>query len=81
MHYKCFTCGEEFDDIQQLASHKRSHQGAPERKPGVICLNCGKPIPIPPAQKNFSGLLPCPNCHRSMTVKLEDGEVIFARVG
>jgi len=81
MRFKCFSCGAEFDDIQQLASHKRSHQGAPEKKPGVICLGCGRPIPIAPSQNNYSGVLPCPSCHKSMTVKLENGEVVFARFG
>ncbi len=81
MRYKCFTCGEEFDDIQQLASHKRSHQGAPEKKAGLICLGCGRPIPVSPAQSNYSGQIKCPSCGKFMTVKLDNGEVVFARFG
>lgn len=82
MNYKCFVCGETFDDIQQMANHKRRHQSAPEpAKKGVICIGCGKPIAVEPSKANYHGPLTCPNCKRTMTVKLEDGEVVFARLG
>ena len=81
MRFKCFTCGEEFDDIQQLANHKRMHQNTPERKSGVTCLGCAKQIPLQPEQMNYSGPLKCPTCKRTMSVKLEGGEVVFARLG
>nr|MBC8477784.1 hypothetical protein [Dehalococcoidia bacterium] len=46
MRYKCFSCGAEFDDIEQLASHKRRHQAAASSdSPAVTCLGCGKSIP------------------------------------
>jgi DNA-directed RNA polymerase subunit RPC12/RpoP len=82
MRLKCFTCGAEFDDIQQLASHKRRHGSeSQEKKPGVICLGCGRPIPIAPDKANYSGPLQCPSCKGTMKVTLEGGEVVVARFG
>ncbi len=82
MHLKCNTCGAEFDDIQQYSSHKRMHNAPqPEKKPGVTCLNCGRPIPIGPDKANFNGTLPCPSCKRTMRVTLSDGEVVVAWLG
>lgn len=81
MQYKCFSCGAEFDNLEQLANHKKRHQSpAPESK-GVICLGCGKPIPIDSSKSNYSGPLTCPTCHRTMRVILENGEVVGARLG
>lgn len=82
MRFKCFACGAEFDNIQQLASHKRQHQTAPrDSSPGVTCLGCGKSIPLEPAKANYSGPLTCPHCRRTMTVVIEGGEVVVARLG
>jgi len=81
VRFKCVTCGIEFDNIEQLASHKRQHQGSSKGSKGVICLGCGKSIPLEPSQMNYSGLLTCPNCRRTMTVVIEGGEVCVARLG
>jgi len=81
MHYKCHTCGIEFDTIEQLASHKQQHQAGAQRSQGVICLGCGKSIPLESPKDNYSGPLTCPNCRRTMTVTIEDGEVVVARLG
>ena len=81
MRFKCFSCGAEFDDIQQLASHKRMHQTGPREKSGVTCLGCGKGIPVEPAKANYTGPLTCPSCKRTMKVTLQDGEVVVARLG
>jgi len=82
MRFKCFTCGAEFDNIQQLASHKRQHQIAPRgSSSGVTCLGCGKSIPLGSSKTNYRGPLTCPHCHRTMIVVLEGGEVAAARLG
>jgi DNA-directed RNA polymerase subunit RPC12/RpoP len=81
MRYKCVTCGIEFDNIEQLANHKRQHQAGPPTSCGVICLGCGKNIPLEPSKVNYRGSLTCPNCRRTMTVVIEDGEVCAARLG
>jgi DNA-directed RNA polymerase subunit RPC12/RpoP len=81
MHFKCVTCGIEFATIEQLASHKKQHQGGSRSSPGVICLGCGKSIPLEPSKANYRGPLTCPNCQRTMTVVIEDGEVAVARLG
>jgi DNA-directed RNA polymerase subunit RPC12/RpoP len=83
MHLKCFTCGEEFDNVQQLANHKRLHQSGPvrEKPKGVICLGCGRPIPVEPSKMNYTGPLTCPSCKRTMKVTLDGGEVVVARLG
>ena len=83
MRYKCFSCGAEFDDIEQLASHKRQHQAAASSdSPAVTCLGCGKSIPIDSSKANYySGPLTCPHCHRTMKVVIEGGEVAVARLG
>jgi DNA-directed RNA polymerase subunit RPC12/RpoP len=81
MRYKCVTCGIEFASIEQLASHKRQHQASSQSSSGVICLGCGKSIPLELSQANYSGLLTCPNCRRTMTVVIENGEVCVARLG
>jgi DNA-directed RNA polymerase subunit RPC12/RpoP len=81
MHYKCVTCGIEFTTIEQLASHKKQHQAGPRSSSGVICLGCGKSIPLEPSKTNYSGPLTCPNCRRTMTVVIENGEVAVARLG
>lgn len=82
MQFKCFVCGETFEDIQQLAAHKKRHQAesAPEKK-GLICLGCGKSIPLPPSMADYSGPVECPHCHRTMKVTLSGGEVVVARLG
>jgi DNA-directed RNA polymerase subunit RPC12/RpoP len=82
MRYRCVTCGIEFGSIEELAAHKRQHQRPNLEKPsGVICLGCGKGIPLEPSKNNYSGPLQCPHCHRTMTVVIENGEVCVARFG
>ncbi|MEA1872683.1 MAG: hypothetical protein U9M91_04770 [Chloroflexota bacterium] len=81
MRYKCVTCGIEFATIEQLARHKQQHQASPRSSSGVICLGCGQSIPLESSKDNYSGPLTCPNCRRTMTVVLEDGEVVTARLG
>ncbi len=81
MRFKCVTCGIEFENIEELASHKKQHQASSRGSSGVICLGCGKGIPLAPSQMNYSGLLTCPNCRRTMTVVIEGGEVCVARFG
>lgn len=82
MQYKCYSCGEVFDDIQQLANHKKRHQGeTSNEQKGPTCLNCAKRIPITPEQYNYSGPLTCPNCKGTMKVTLRDGDVVVARFG
>jgi len=78
MRFKCFTCGAEFDDIQQFANHKQQHQAAPESSSGVTCLSCSKSIPLEASKANYSGPLTCPHCRRTMTVVMRDGEVAVA---
>lgn len=81
MRFRCATCGIEFATIEQLASHKKQHQAGSGKPSGVICLGCGKGIPLEPSQANYRGLLTCPSCGRTMTVVLEGGEVVTARLG
>ena len=81
MRYKCFACGIEFDNIEQLANHKRQHQAGSPSSSGVICLGCGKNIPLEPSKANYKGPLTCPNCRGTMTVVIENGEVCVARFG
>jgi DNA-directed RNA polymerase subunit RPC12/RpoP len=82
MRFRCATCGIEFENIEQLASHKRQHQAAaPMGSPGVTCLGCGKKIPLEPSQMNYSGPLTCPSCRRTLTVVIESGEVSVSRLG
>ena len=82
MRFTCNTCGAVFDDIQQLANHKRSHQ-VPRNDgiKGVTCIGCAKKIPLDPSQFNYKGPLTCPTCRRTMSVILRDGEVVIARLG
>ena len=81
MHFKCVACGIEFATIEELARHKQQHQAGPRSSSGVICLGCGQSIPLEPSKATYSGPLACPNCQRTMTVVLEDGEVVTARLG
>ncbi len=82
MRYKCFSCGAEFDDIEQLASHKRRHQVASGTgSPSVTCLGCGKIIPLDGSKVNYSGPLTCPHCQRTMKVVIEGGDIVVARLG
>jgi uncharacterized CHY-type Zn-finger protein len=81
MRFKCFACEIEFATIEELARHKQRHQAAPRSSSGVICLGCGKSIPLEPSKANYSGLLACPNCQRTMTVVIENSEVVAARLG
>lgn len=82
MRFKCVACGIEFDDIQQLANHKKQHQTPQAEGPkGVTCLGCAKKIPLDPSKFNYSGPLTCPNCNRTMSVILRDGDVVIARLG
>ncbi len=84
MRFRCNSCGIEFDDIGQLASHKRGHQSEreePAGPKGITCLNCAKKIPLEQSQYNYSGPLTCPHCRRNMKVTLRDGDVVVARTG
>ncbi len=81
MRFKCVACGIEFATIEQLASHKKQHQAGSTRSSRVICLGCGKDIPLEPSKANYSGPLGCPNCGQTMTVVIEGGEVVTARFG
>jgi len=81
MRFKCVTCGIEFATIEQLASHKKQHQAGATSSSRVICLGCGKDIPLEPSKANYSGPLICPNCGRTMKVVIENGEVVTARFG
>jgi DNA-directed RNA polymerase subunit RPC12/RpoP len=81
MRYKCVSCGIEFATIEQLARHKQQHLAGPRNSTGAICLGCGKSIPLEPSKANYSGPLTCPNCNRTMSVVIEDGEVAVARLG
>jgi DNA-directed RNA polymerase subunit RPC12/RpoP len=81
MRFKCVTCGIEFENIEELASHKKQHRASSRGSSGVICLGCGKSIPLEPSQMNYSGPLTCPNCRRTMKVVIEGGEVCVARLG
>jgi len=81
MRFKCVSCGIEFDTIEQLASHKQQHQASSRSSSGVICLGCGKSIPLEPSKANYSGPLTCPTCRETMTVVIEDGEVVMTRLG
>jgi len=81
MRYKCFACDIQFESIEELARHKQQHQAGPQGSQGVLCLGCGKTIPLEPSKANYSGPLTCPNCSRTMTVVTENGEVVVARLG
>ena len=81
MRYKCVTCDIEFNTIEELARHKQQHQAGSQSPSGVLCLGCGKAIPVDQSRANYSGPLTCPGCHRTMTVVTENGEVVVARLG
>jgi hypothetical protein len=83
MRFNCAQCGIDFASAEEWMAHKRMHQPARQvdPTPGVICLGCGKKIPVGPDKANYKGPLPCPSCRRTMTVVLENGEVCFARLG
>ena len=81
MRFKCVSCGIEFTTIEELARHKQQHQAGPESSSGVICLGCGRSIPLGPSKADYSGPLTCPNCKRTLTVVIADGEVVAARLG
>jgi len=81
MIFRCPSCGEEFDNIQQLASHKKMHQKPVDTSSGVTCLGCAIKIKLEPSQMNYSGPLTCPSCGKTMKVVLRDGEVVVARIG
>jgi len=81
MRFKCVACGIEFATIEELAHHKQQHQASPRRSPGIICLGCGQSIPLEPSRAIYSGPLTCPNCRKTMTVVIENSEVVAARLG
>ena len=81
MRFKCVSCGIEFATIEELARHKQQHQAGAQGSSGVICLGCGQSIPLAPSKADYSGPLTCPDCRRTMTVVIENGEVVAARLG
>jgi hypothetical protein len=82
MQFKCYVCNQVFDDIQQLAEHKKRHQTESSEEPkGVTCLGCAGNIPLEPSQLNYTGPLTCPKCKATMKVTLKDGAVVVARLG
>jgi hypothetical protein len=68
MRYKRVACGIEFASIEQLASHNRQHQVSSRSSAGVICLGCGKDIPLEPSKANYRGPL---TCMRILTITLD----------
>jgi len=76
MPFKCGSCGLSFDTAEEFIKHKLAHQEQP--KSGLICLGCGKPIPVDPSKANYKGDILCPSCGQVMEVTLKNGEVIFA---
>jgi len=84
MPFKCFSCELSFDTVEEFAAHRRAHQEQPGEQPGkqpekgLICLRCGKPIPVDSSKRDYRGDIPCPNCGQTMRVVLQDGEVVFA---
>ena len=82
MQFKCHVCNQVFDDIQQLADHKKRHQTEQTGpREGITCLGCAGTIPIGPSQYNYTGPLTCPHCRATMKVTLRDGSVVVARLG
>ena len=80
MAFKCSSCGQSFDAIEEFAAHKRAHKKQPRKQPekGPICLRCGKPILIDSSKRDYRGDLPCPSCGQTMRVVIQDGEVVVA---
>lgn len=80
MAFKCIRCGISFDTPEEFMEHKRSHQEpeAENTKKGLLCLMCGKPIPVDASKANYVGEMRCPSCGQMLKVRLEDGEVVFA---
>ena len=83
MRFTCAQCGIEFANAEEWAAHRKLHQvsRSEDPGPGVTCLGCAKKIPIGPDKANYKGPLTCPNCRKTMSVVLENGEVCFARLG
>jgi DNA-directed RNA polymerase subunit RPC12/RpoP len=77
MPYRC-SCGAEFASAEEFVKHKASHQKQRQAPRGVVCLACGAAIPTP---DDFSGMVSCLSCHKSMKVVVEKGEVQVARLG
>jgi DNA-directed RNA polymerase subunit RPC12/RpoP len=76
MPFKCFTCGLTFDTVEEFIKHKLSHKEQPKK--GLICLRCGKPIPLDSSKANYRGNIVCPGCGQTMEVVMQDGEVVVA---
>lgn len=75
MPFKCFSCGLSFDTAEEFMKHKLSHK---EPKKGLICLRCGKPIPLDSSKASYRGKILCPGCGQTMQVVIQDGEVVIA---
>ena len=75
--FKCISCGLSFDTAEEYMRHKLAHQERPEKK-GLVCLGCGKSIPLDSSQENYRGDITCPGCGQKLRVALQDGEVMFA---
>ena len=77
MPFKCLSCGISFETAEEFIQHKRGHQEQPvkEAPRGLICLWCGKPIPV---DSNYKGDVRCSACGKRMTVSMQGGEVVFA---
>jgi len=80
MPFKCGLCGLSFDTPDEFVKHKLAHQAQQEKpeKKGLICLNCGRPIPTNSYGLNYKGVIACPGCNQAMKVVLLNGEVDFA---
>ena len=77
MPFKCFLCGQSFNTAEGFMKHKLAHQEQPEKR-GLICLRCGKPIPVDSSKENYRGDILCPRCGQKMRVILQNGEVVLA---
>ena len=80
MPFKCFSCGLSFDTVEEFVQHKLAHQEQPKKQPerGLICLRCGKPIPVDSSKADYRGDILCPSCGQTMRVIIQNGEVVLA---
>ncbi len=84
MPFRCASCNLTFESAEEFMAHKRNHKKVSTAKPegqGLLCLKCGKPIPLSISQANYRGAITCLTCGQTMRVRMEGGEVVFAVAG
>ena len=76
MPFRCISCVLSFDTAEEFIRHKLAHKEQPEK--GLVCLKCGRPIPVDPSKSSYKADIHCPDCGQKMKFIIQNRELVLA---